>query len=162
MQSARAAPLGQHAHTMGVIAEQPSVMGLAKNRQLIQRRDVPIHREHAVGGDQRAASPRPLGPEAALQVRHIVVRERDDPCAGELGARPDAGVGQRVDQNHVARTDQGWNDAEIGQVARAEHASRLGPLQTGQSLFEVGQQGVIAGDEARGGRARARRAGGAE
>ncbi len=42
------------------------------------------------------------------------------------------------------------NDAGIGEIAGAEHDRRLGVLDAGEALFELGIERVVAGDEPRG------------
>ena len=55
-----------------------------------------------------------------------------------------------------SRADQRRDDAGIGEIAGAEHAGRLGSLQPRQPRFELGEQRMVAGDQARGAGARRR------
>ena len=57
---------------------------------------------------------------------------------------------QLVDQHEVVAADQRRNDAGVGEVAGAEHAGRLGALEPGEAAFELAEQRMIAGHQARG------------
>ncbi len=57
---------------------------------------------------------------------------------------------QLVDQHEVALPDKGGDDAEIGEVPRAEDAGGLGVLPAGQPRLELGEERMVAGDEAGG------------
>ena len=59
-------------------------------------------------------------------------------------------MGQFVDQNEIVGADQRGDDAKIGEVARAEDASRLHLLEPGEPRFQFAEQGMIAGHEAGG------------
>ncbi len=56
---------------------------------------------------------------------------------------------QFIDEDQIVGADQSRNDAGIGEVARAEHASRLAALEPRQPRFECRIKRMIAGDEAR-------------
>src|SRR5215471_19316705 len=75
--------------------------------------------------------------------------KRHDLRACEACARPQAGVGELVDENEIARANQGGDDAEVGEIARAEHAGSVRPLEPRESRFQLAQQRMVAADEAR-------------
>ena len=85
-----------------------------------------------------------------LHVPGIAVAERDHGSAGEPRAGPQAGMGQLVDEDEIVGADQRRDDAEIGEVAGAEHASGLGVLPARQPRFQRGEQGMVAGHKAGG------------
>src|SRR6516164_4002393 len=74
--------------------------------------------------------------------------KRHDGGTGEPRTGPQAGMGQFVDQNEVVGADQRGNDAEIGEIARAEDTGRLHLLEPGEPRFQFAEQGMIAGHEA--------------
>ena len=83
----------------------------------------------------------------------VGVAKRHDGRAGELRAGPQAGMGQFVDDDEIARADQCRDDAGIGKVAGTEHTCRLGALDAGEAAFELRIERMIAGHEARSARA---------
>src|SRR5262249_31730424 len=70
-------------------------------------------------------------------------------------AASDAAVGEAVDEDRIVATDQRRDDPGVGEITRAEHASRLGLLEAGKSRFEFGVERMMAGDQAGSARARA-------
>ena len=61
-----------------------------------------------------------------------------------------AGVGEFVDQEQVVIADQSRDDADIGEIAGAEHAGRLGAFEPRQPGFELVIKRMIAGHQSRG------------
>ena len=80
-------------------------------------------------------------------VRRIVVAEGRDRRAAQLGASPNAGMSQLIDEGEIALADERRNDAGIREVARAEDASGLGPFERGELAFQLGIKRMIAGDQ---------------
>ena len=59
-------------------------------------------------------------------------------------------MGQLVEQDEIAASDEGRGDARVGEKAGAEHAGRLSALYPRQPAFQLGVERMVAGDEARG------------
>ena len=57
--------------------------------------------------------------------------------AREPRAGPQAGMRQLVDQHEVVAADQRRDDADIGEIAGAEHAGRLGLLRAGRAALRA-------------------------
>jgi len=69
--------------------------------------------------------------------------------AAELGAGMDAGMRKFIEQDQIAGPDQCRNDADIGEIARTEHARRVGSFERRQPALELLIERMIAGHEAR-------------
>src|SRR5262249_55416018 len=67
----------------------------------------------------------------------------------EARARPQAGVGELVDENEIATADQGGGDTEVGEIARAEHARSVRLLEPRQSRFQLAPPRMVAAPEDR-------------
>ena len=150
MREGRAAPTADHADAVGVVGHQPGVVARRERRKLRQRREVAVHGEHAIGRDQRARVPAAVLGEQRLDMRHVGMPERQHGRAREPRAGPQAGMRQLVDQHEVVAADQRRNDAAVGEIARAEHAGRLGAFEAGEAAFELAEQRMIAGHQPRG------------
>jgi hypothetical protein len=118
---------------------------------LLQRRDVAVHREDRLGDDERRARARLL--QAPREVLDVVVRVDERLRARQPAAVDDRGVVELVGEDHLARARQRADDAEVRQVARAEQQRGLGALEGGEALLEAAVDRHRAADEAR--RARA-------
>src|SRR5215204_6128042 len=59
-------------------------------------------------------------------------------------------MGQLVEQDEIAASDEGRGDARVGEIAGAEHAGRLSALYPRQPAFQLGVERMIAGDQTRG------------
>lgn len=140
---------------MGVVHQRPGIVAFAQGEDVRQRGEIAIHRKHAIGEDHGAARSGPMGGQQAAQMVDVVMPEGFDPRPRQARAGMQAGMGQAVDQDQVVRAGERRGDGEIGQIARAEHDAVLGALELGQAAFEPEEQGVAAGDEARGAGARA-------
>ena len=125
-------------------------MTLRQCRQLFKRSKVAVHGKNAVGSDQRMGVTAAVFREKRLGVRHIAVAIAPQGRAAELGASMDAGVGQFIDQDQIAATGQRRDDADIGEIAGAEDARRVGAFQPRQPALQLVVERVIAGDEAGG------------
>ena len=83
-------------------------------------------------------------PQPFFQVGRVVVPEANDLGAAQPAAVVDAGVGVRVDQQHVAGAGQGCDHAQVGHVAggKNDHAAVSEELR--QFPFELHVPAVIA------------------
>ena len=58
-------------------------------------------------------------------------------------------MGELVDQDQIIQSHKRGNDAKVRQIAGAKHAGVLRLFDAGQAALELGEQRVIAGNEAR-------------
>ena len=106
--------------------------------ELRQGRDVALHREHAVDGDQRAALLARTGARApASRSRDVVVAEAHRLAERQRAAVDDRGVVELVDEDGVVAADQALDDAEVGLVAGREDERGLVPHEFGEVGLEL-------------------------
>ena len=86
---------------MRVIGQQPGIMRVRKIGESRNRGEVAIHGKDGIGGDHRVAVLRAVLVQQGGQIFRVVMRENHDFGRGELGAGPDAGMGEFVHENHV-------------------------------------------------------------
>ncbi len=119
--------------------------------ELVERREVAIHREHAVGDHQRVAMTRRDVRRAVL--RHDRRRSAGRACTVARDSRAPAHR-QACDSSSIrirsSRPDQHRDDAGVGEIAGAEHAGGLGALPARQPGFEFGVERMVAGHQPRG------------
>jgi hypothetical protein len=116
-------------------------------RQLLDRGDVAVHREDAVGDDERAAPLRlPQAPGEVLEVR---VPVDEDLGPGEPAAVDDAGVVQLVGEDDLPAAGQRRDHSGVGQKARAVEESRLVALEGRDPLLEAPVRLHVAADQPR-------------
>ncbi len=140
---------------MGVVRHQPGIVSEREARQRGQRGEITVHRENAVGQDHGPAIRRPVSRKQCGKMVDVVVTEAEGVAAAELGARPQAGMSQLIDQNEVFVAEKRGDHPEIGEIAGAEHAGRLAPLEPGEAVLKLGIERVVAGDQAGGAGAKA-------
>ena len=94
-----AAPLrAEHAQSVGVVHQQPGARCAAVGGQLRQRRQVPVHAEDAVGGDESA----PLAVQHARERRCVRMRITPQARPAQQGAVEQGGVVQSVLEHLIA------------------------------------------------------------
>src|SRR5574344_695031 len=103
-----------------------AVCGIQKFREA---QDVSVNAERGVAYDEPAARGSGVFRKFALQVRHVVVRIDDDPCAAQSAAVDDARVVERGAEDYVFLAAQGGPDSDVRLVAR-------GVLHCGFRAFE--------------------------
>jgi hypothetical protein len=59
-------------------------------------------------------------------------------------------VRQLIDQDEIVVAGKRRDDADIGEIARAEHASRFRLLETSEPAFKICIERMVAGHEPRG------------
>ena len=157
MRERAAAPVlagAQHAEAVRVVDDEPRVELLRERAQRRQRREVAVHAEHGVGGDQLALRRRRR--ETTPQRRHVGVRITDELRAGQQRAVVEARVVQPVGEDRVAAPGERGQDREIGEIPGRERQrarARAGPNERGELGFERRVRREVAADEMR--RARA-------
>ena len=152
---AGAAAAADDADAVGVVGHQPGVVLVGQRVQFGERREIAVHREHAVGDDQRMVVAGAMFGQQFAGMVEVVVAEGHDLAARQLRPGKQAGMRQFVDQDQAVAPDQHRNDAGIGEIAGAEHDGGFGLLERGQAGFQLGVKRVIAGDQARRAGARA-------
>ena len=79
----------------------------------------------------------------------VVMAEASDGGARQARAGVKARMGQLVDDDEVVRADKGAEHADVGEIARAEHAGGACPFHRGESGFERSVKRMIAGHQPR-------------
>ena len=138
---------------MGLVDHHAGVVGLGELDDLQQRGDVAVHREHAVGDDQRAPAARLL--EAPGQMLHVGVVVDEGLGPGEPAAVHQRGVVERVGEHDLALTGERRHDPRVGEIAGAEQHARLPALEVREALLEAAVDGHVPGDQPRRAGARA-------
>jgi hypothetical protein len=133
---APAAALAEHAEPVGVVHHQARAVAVLEFHDLGKRRQVALHREHAVDDDDLAF----VGGgvlELLLQVVHVVVAILEVLAEAEAAAVDDAGVVQAVEERQVAAFEQAGQDAQVDLETGGEHEHGFALHELGQSLLEL-------------------------
>jgi hypothetical protein len=132
---------------VGVVDHHAGVVAVGELDDLLERRDVPVHREHAVRDDQ---APPPVGlAQAPGEVLGVAVVVDEHVGAGEPAAVDDAGVVQLVGENDISLACERLHHAGVGQVARAEQHAALAALEVGELLLQPAVDGHVSRHEPR-------------
>ena len=119
-------PSAPVAWASSTISRQP--WSRASRTSVLQRGDVAVHREDAVGDDQRAAAARLAQPPGEVLDVAVAVDEGLGP--GQPAAVDDAGVVELVGEDDARRARASAGDrAGVGEVAGAEEQRRLVALE---------------------------------
>ena len=98
----RAAPArAERAGGVRLVDHQPAAVVAGQPHQVLQRGDVAVHREDAVGDDQRAAAPRLAQPPG--QVLDVAVAVDEGLGPRQPAAVDDAGVVELVGEDDACR-----------------------------------------------------------
>ena len=150
----RAAPVRpDRAGAVRLVDHHARVVALRQLDDALQRRDVAIHGEDAIGHDQRPAALRLA--QAPLEVVRVAVVVDERLRAREPAAVHDARVVEGVGEDHVALARQRRDHARVRQVAGAEQQAGLGVLEGRQLLLEPPVDRHVARDQPRRARPRA-------
>ena len=113
-----AAPVLAHeAHRMRIVHHDQRAVFVGQVADVGQVRDVAVHREHAVCGNQAKPCPSRLL-QLCLQVLHIAVQVAIALRLAQPHAINDAGVVQFVGNDGVLRPEQGLEQAAVGVETR--------------------------------------------
>ena len=128
-------------------------MGMDDIRELPQWRYISVDREDTIGDDQ---CPR-LGPttQRSSNGLDLAVRDDDHPCPRQPAGIDQRRVVARVGDHQRARSGQGRDRAEVGQVAGGEDECCRHPDEVGELSLQASVDIRGPGDESRSGRASA-------
>jgi hypothetical protein len=84
----RAPTAAYDAETMGIVGHEPRVMALCQRGEAVQRRDIPVHGEDAVGRDEGAVMSSPQLRQQHPHMPHVGVAERNNCRAREPRSGP--------------------------------------------------------------------------
>ncbi len=146
--NAAAAKRPDHTSAVRVIHIQRCILAARDHGQLAQRRQVAIHAEHAIGGEQGGALGR--GHQLAQRGFRIAVRIALEFAAGQSRAVDQAGVVALVLHADVAIAEQGLQDGKVGQVAAAEQQGARIAHPLGGFALERGVFAVVPANQCRG------------
>ncbi len=119
----RAAPAGSDAAGgVGLVDQQAAAVAAGEVRELRQRGDVAVHREDAVGDDQRGASRR--SPQPPLEVLGVGVPVDEGLRAGQPAAVDDAGVVELVREDDLARAGRARRSCRCWRGSPSRTAAR--------------------------------------
>ena len=145
-----AAPLRpEEAGGVAVVDHDQGVVLVGQRPDVLQLRDVAVHREGAVGGDDDVASA--VGPgllQLGLQIGHVRVGEAVALGLAQPNAVDDRGVVQAVRDDGVLGPEQRLEDAAVGVEGGGEQDGVLEAEIVGDGLFELLVDLERAADEA--------------
>ena len=127
-------PGPERAQRVRLVDQDPRVVAVGELDDLRQRRDVAVHAEHAVGGDQRRAAVALA--QRPREVLGVGVAIGDDLRAREAAAVDDRAVAELVVQDDLAAPGQGGDHAQVGHRAGPEEQRRPVPGEGREALLE--------------------------
>src|SRR5215218_9631805 len=143
----------QHPGGVRLVDHEPRAIALAQVADRRQRRDVALHREHAVDDDEDPAAVARGFLERALELVHAVVPVRAQLGARQQAAVEDRGVVARVGHDGVAGGEDRAERARDGLVAGGEHDGVVGAHPLRELALELQVQRGGAVEQARAGQA---------
>ncbi|KAF1792231.1 hypothetical protein GQ600_13683 [Phytophthora cactorum] len=144
----------EEARGVALVKEELGVVLLGQRRNLLQRRDITVHAEDAIGGDEsRAAVLRVL--ELLLQVLHVHVLEAMTLGLAEPDAVDDAGVVELIGEYGVFLVEHSLEETSIGVKARRVQDGVLSAVEGRDGVFQLLVDVLRAADEAHGAEAKA-------
>ena len=130
---------------MLVICQQPRIVVLCQRREAMQRGQVAVYGEYAIGYDQDAPVPSAQSFQQHLNMAGIGVPIWDCGCMRKSRASPKTGMRQLIYNDKVVLPNECRNNSNIGEVARSEHACRLHRFEAREPPLQLGKQGMITG-----------------
>jgi hypothetical protein len=125
----------EHAGRMGLVDHQDRPVPLGHVGQFLQRGQVAVHAEQAVGDDQPAAVPGCLA-EQLVQLAPVGMGPDADVGPGEPASVQQAGVVFPVGEDGVSWPDHCGDTTGVGGKSGGEHQRRLRALELGQPLLQ--------------------------
>jgi len=142
--------LAQHSQPVCVVHQQPSTRTLSGPRQLRQGRQVAIHAENAVCGDEPRAPPA----QHAREPRGIRMRIALQPSPAQQSAVEQGGVTQTILVYLIAAPRQSREHAQVRHIAGGEEQNPWSAHKVGQLFFEGVVGGIMPRNQVRGPTAR--------
>jgi hypothetical protein len=136
---------------MRLVHHHPAIVAPGQPQHLLERSDVAVHGEDAVGDNQGATTLRLA--QAPGQVLDVGVAVDEGLGAREAATVDDAGVVELIGEHHLAAPGQRRDRARVRQVARAEQERGVVALEGGQAFFQPAVELHVARDQAGGTRA---------
>ena len=142
------APAGgaQEAGGVAVVDHHQRIVLLGQGRDLVQFRDVAVHAEGAVGGDQPGTAI-PRGLQGLFQRLHVAVRVAVALGLAQADAVDDRGVVEGVRDDGVLRAEQGLEQAAVGIETRGVEDRVVGAEKVRNGSLELLVQVLRAADE---------------
>src|ERR1700730_15160770 len=132
-----AASSPKHARGMRIINHHDAVILLSKFAEFRQWRDVTIHRENAVGDQQRVAVPADRFLKDTFAVLGVSLLENLDRSLRETATVYDRGVVQLVGDDEILLAEDGRDRARVGSEAGLEHDTSFDVLEAGDLLLKL-------------------------
>ncbi len=105
---------------------------------LVERRNGPIHGEHAIGRDQDVPhAVLPGLPELLFQVGHVAIGIAITLCLAQAHAIDDGGVVERIGDDRILLAEQGLEQAAVGIEAGGVEDAVLGAEEVGDPALRV-------------------------
>ena len=129
-----------------VVDHHQGVVALGQVADLVERREVAVHREDAVGDDQ--PTPGALAAsQLLLEVGHVPVAVAQALRLAQPDAVDDRGVVELVGDDRVLGAEQHLEHAAVGVEAGREQDRGLGAEKRGELVLELDVLGLRAADE---------------
>ena len=138
-----AAAFAQHAEAVRIVDDEPGVVRVGQREQARERRDIAVHAEHRIGGDELA--PRGRGREARRQRVRVAMRIAHERRPREQRAVVQARVIELVGEDRVVAAGERRQDREVGEIARRERErprARAGRDERGQFALRASSCGA--------------------
>ncbi len=133
--------------SVGLVHHQHAPVAARQLVEIRERRDIAVHREDAVGDDQRGT--RACAAQAPLEVLGVAVAVHEHLRPAEPAAVDDARVVELVGEDHLAGPAEGRDRARVRQVAGPEQQRGLGTLEIGEPFLERAVNGHRPRDQTR-------------
>ncbi len=144
-----AARLADHAGRVRLVDHHHGIVLRSEGVDLIERSDVAVHREHAVGDDQ-AVTLCLCGLQAVLQLFHVGIGVAVALCLAEAHAVDDRSVVQRVGDDGVVLVEQGLEHTAVRVEARSVEDGVFRAEELGDLLLKLFVEIAGTADEADG------------
>ena len=143
---------------MRVVDDQAGIMGAGKPRDLIERRNVAVHREDALGQDEARPAIALILSQKLGEMGGVAMPVAELAHASRLAAEMHAGVVEAVGEDERlgaehGPVEQGGEHRGIGLEAGGHEKRRRLALEPRDLPLDPSEEVEIAGDEARGARA---------
>jgi hypothetical protein len=129
-----------------VVDHDERVVALGEVADAGKRREMTVHREHAVGDDDAAPCVRRLA-QPGLKVGEVTVAVTQPPGLAQADAVDEGGVVELIGDDGVLAVEERLEDAGVGVEARREQDRGLGAQEGAQCLLKLDVRCLGAADE---------------